>query len=164
MQPEITYNPIGVINTPFTKTVEMPIQPCGADGAEGIIELNPELTPGLVDLEGFSHLILLYHFHLVGGYKLSVIPFMDDQPHGIFATRAPVRPNAIGISVVKLRKIENNLLFIGGVDMVDGTPLLDIKPFFPKYDNHFDVRHGWLEKKGDIDITTIKSDERFGSK
>jgi tRNA (Thr-GGU) A37 N-methylase len=93
-----------------------------------------------------------------------VIPFMDDKPHGIFATRAPARPNAIGISVVKLRKIENNLLFIEGVDMVNGTPLLDIKPFFPKYDNHFGVKYGWLEAKGEMDITAIRSDERFGSK
>lgn len=164
MQSKITYNPIGIIKTPFSQIAEMPVQPCGAAGAEGTIELKREYIIGLVDLVGFSHLILLYHFHLVDHPKLLVIPFMDDKPHGIFATRAPVRPNPIGMSVVRLQKIENNLLFIEGVDMVDGTPLLDIKPFFPKYDNHFDVRYGWLEEKRDIDITTIKSDERFGSK
>jgi tRNA-Thr(GGU) m(6)t(6)A37 methyltransferase TsaA len=164
MHTQIIYHPIGIIRTSFTKIAEMPVQPCGAAGAEGIIELKREYMKGLVDLVGFSHLILLYHFHLVDHPKLLVIPFMDDQPHGIFATRAPVRPNAIGMSVVRLQKIEDNLLFIEGVDMVDGTPLLDIKPFFPKYDNHVDVRYGWLEAKGDIDITAIKSDERFGSK
>jgi tRNA-Thr(GGU) m(6)t(6)A37 methyltransferase TsaA len=164
MNTTVTYKPIGIIKTSFTKIAQMPVQPCGAAGSEGIIELKWEYIMGLVDLVGFSHLILLYHFHLVDNPKLLVIPFMDDKPHGIFATRAPVRPNAIGISVVRLQKIEDNLLFIEGVDMVDGTPLLDIKPFFPKYDNHFDVRYGWLEAKGDIDITTIKSDERFGSK
>jgi len=142
----------------------MPFQSRGAEGIEGIIELNREFVKGLTDLDGFSHLILLYHFHLVGNTTLLVIPFMDDKPHGIFATRAPVRPNPIGMSVVRLQKIEDNLLFIEGVDMVDGTPLLDIKPFFPKYDNHVDVRYGWLEEKGDLDITAIKSDERFDSK
>jgi len=164
MQPEIIYKSIGIIKTPFENIAAMPVQPRGAEGVEGIVELNPELVPGLADLEGFSHLILLYHFHLIAGPRLSIIPFMDDKPHGIFATRAPTRPNAIGISVVKLLKIENNLLFIEGVDMVNGTPLLDIKPFFPKYDNHFNVKYGWLEGKGEIDITTIKSDDRFGSK
>ena len=164
MHTRITYKPIGIIKTPFTSIAEMPIQPCGASGAKGIIELKREYIMGLVDLTGFSHLILLYHFHLVDHHKLLVIPFMDDKPHGIFATRAPIRPNPIGMSVVRLQKIENNLLFIEGVDMVDGTPLLDIKPFFPKYDNHSDVRYGWLEEKGDLDITAIKSDDRFGFK
>jgi tRNA-Thr(GGU) m(6)t(6)A37 methyltransferase TsaA len=88
---------------------------------------------------------------------------MDDKPHGIFATRAPARPNPIGLSTVKLKKIENNLIYIEGVDMVDGTPLLDIKPFFTKYDNRTDAKAGWLEGKEDIDITKIKSDNRFGS-
>jgi tRNA-Thr(GGU) m(6)t(6)A37 methyltransferase TsaA len=164
MQTEIIYRPIGFVKTPFQEVSEMPIQPQGADGKEGIIELNTEFAAGLMDLEGFSHLILLYHFHLVKGYKLYVVPFMDDKPHGIFATRAPTRPNTIGISVVKLRKIENNLLYIEGVDMIDGTPLLDIKPFYPKYDNQQNVKSGWLECKGNIDISKIKSDARFDSK
>jgi tRNA-Thr(GGU) m(6)t(6)A37 methyltransferase TsaA len=164
METEITYQPIGIIKTPFHKVPNMPIQPTGAKGRKGIIELNADLTPGLIDLEGFSHIILIYHFHLVKGYKLYVVPFMDDKPHGIFATRAPTRPNTIGISVVKLKKIEDNLLYVEGVDMINGTPLLDIKPFYPKYDNHDNVKSGWLQAKGDIDITKIKSDTRFDSK
>lgn len=161
MSSEISYQPIGYIQTPFMTISDMPIQPSGANCAEGIIELNPDLVPGLIDLEGFSHLILIYHFHLIKEHKLSVIPFMDDQPHGIFATRAPSRPNAIGISIVELRKIENNFIHISGVDMVNGTPLLDIKPFFTKYDNRTDAKAGWLEEKSHIDIAKIKSDNRF---
>jgi len=163
MDLNINYQPIGYIRTSFRKVSKMPIQPSGAKRAKGIIELNPDFTPGLFDLEGFSHLILIYHFHLIKGHKLYVVPFMDDKPHGIFATRAPARPNPIGMSIVKLKKIENNLIYIEGVDMVDGTPLLDIKPFFTKYDNRLDAKAGWLEGKGDIDITKIKSDTRFDS-
>ncbi len=161
MDSEIRYQPIGYIQTPFMTISDMPIQPSGANCAEGIIELNPDLVPGLFDLEGFSHLILIYHFHLIKGHKLYVVPFMDDQPHGIFATRAPARPNAIGISIVELRKVENNFIYILGVDMVNGTPLLDIKPFFTKYDNRIDTKAGWLEGKNHIDIKKIKSDNRF---
>ena len=161
MNEEIIYQPIGYIRTPFKSIEKMPIQPCGSENSQGIIELDPEFLPGLADIEGFSHLILIYHFHRVKGYKLYVVPFMDDHPHGIFATRAPLRPNPIGISVVKLNKVEHNLLHIEGVDMVDGTPLLDIKPFFTKYDNRPDAVAGWLEGKNDIDISKIKSDTRF---
>lgn len=163
MKTNISYKPIGVIKTPFNKVSEMPIQPCGANGNEGIIELYPEYVAGLIDIEGFSHIIILYHFHLVKGYKLYVVPFMDDKPHGIFATRAPTRPNAIGISIVKLKKTENNLLIFDGADMINGTPLLDIKPFFPNYDNQYNVSYGWLEGKENIDISKIKSDDRFDS-
>ncbi len=162
MKTTISYQPIGIIRTPFVSVSEMPIQPSGANGAKGIIELNPDLTLGLFDLEGFSHLILIYHLHLVSGYKLSVVPFMDDRPHGIFATRAPARPNPIGISIVELKKIETNLLYIEGVDMLNGTPLLDIKPFFTKFDNRPVAKAGWLEGKHHADIMKIKSDDRFG--
>ena len=161
MDSKISYQPIGYIQTPFMTISDMPIQPSGANCAEGIIELNPDLVPGLFDLEGFSHLILIYHFHLIKGHKLYVIPFMDDQPHGIFATRAPARPNPIAISIVELRKVENNFIYISGVDMINGTPLLDIKPFFTKYDNRTNAKAGWLEGKGHIDIAKIKSDNRF---
>ena len=163
MDLSVTYQPIGYIRTAFRKVSKMPTQPCGAKEAKGVIELNHDLTPGLFDLEGFSHLILIYHFHLIKGHKLYVVPFMDDKPHGIFATRAPARPNPVGMSIVKLKKIENNLIYIEGVDMVDGTPLLDIKPFFTKYDNRLDAKAGWLEGKEGIDITKIKSDNRFDS-
>lgn len=163
MKQKICYQPIGYIRTPHQEISKMPIQPGGAIGVKGTIELNRELLEGLADLEGFSHLILIYHFHLVKEHQLSVVPFMDDRPHGIFATRAPTRPNSIGISTVKLLKIDNNLLYIEGVDIVDGTPLLDIKPFFPKFDNQTDVKYGWLEEKGQLDISEIKSDSRFKS-
>lgn len=162
MNVKINYQPIGYIQTPFNTVSDMPIQPSGANGAEGIIKLDPDFVPGLSDLDGFSHLILIYHFHLVKGHKLSVVPFMDDKPHGIFATRAPARPNPIGISTVKLKKMENNLIYIEGVDMVNGTPLLDIKPYFAPYDNRPDSISGWLKDKSDIDIAKVKSDNRFG--
>ena len=156
MSEEIIYQPVGIIRTPFKSLEKMPVQPCGTKRAKGIVELDYELMPGLIDIAGFSHLILIYHFHMVKGYKLYVVPYMDDKPHGIFATRAPVRPNPIGMSVVELKKVENNLLYIEGVDMVDGTPLLDIKPFYTKYDNRPNAIAGWLESKKNIDITKIK--------
>ncbi len=161
MSEEIIYQPVGIIRTPFKSLEKMPVQPCGTKRAKGIVELDYELMPGLIDIAGFSHLILIYHFHMVKGYKLYVVPYMDDKPHGIFATRAPVRPNPIGMSVVELKKVENNLLYIEGVDMVDGTPLLDIKPFYTKYDNRPNAIAGWLESKKNIDITKIKSDLRY---
>ena len=161
MKNKICYQAIGVIRTPHQEIAQMPIQPRGAKGMEGRIELDPAWTEGLEDLEGFSHLILIYDFHLITTHKLKVIPFMDDKAHGIFATRSPARPNSIGMSTVRLKRIENNLIFFEGTDMVDGTPLLDIKPFFPKYDNQKDVKFGWLEEKGEIDISGIKSDDRF---
>lgn len=139
----------------------MPIQPTGAEGIAGTIGIFPEFTDGLKDIEGFSHLIILYHFHQIRGNKLQVIPFMDDKSHGIFATRAPTRPNAIGLSIVRLISIKGSILHISDVDMLDGTPLLDIKPFFPAYDNRTDVKCGWLDEKGSIDMTHVKSDERF---
>lgn len=157
----IIYHPIGYIRTPFENVSEMPIQPCGAKGIQGIIELDPDFVAGLIDLDGFSHVILLYHFHRVKGYKLYVVPFMDDKPHGIFATRAPARPNAIGISIVRVQRIEDDLIYFDGADMVDGTPLIDIKPFYPMYDNQLNVKSGWLDGKDGLDITKIKSDARF---
>ena len=107
----------------------MPIQPSGAKGVAGTIEISPDFIEGLKDLDGFSHIILIYHFHLSKEYTLSVKPFMDDKLRGVFATRAPRRPNPIGISVVKLIKVEpRNLLYTENLDIIDGTPLLDIKP------------------------------------
>jgi len=161
METIITYRPIGIIHTPFENIAGMPIQPHGAATTEGIIDLDPDLVPGLTDIEGFSHLILIYHFHQVKGHKLYVVPFMDDVPHGIFATRSPVRPNPIGISIVKLLKVEGNQLYFKGADMLNSTPLLDIKPFFTQFDNRPNAISGWLDGKECIDIEKIKSDERF---
>ena len=157
---KIEYRPIGIIHSPFRDIEDMPIQPVGASMIKGTIEIFPEFTDGLKDLEGFSHIILLYHFHKVQESKLIVIPFMDSQSRGVFATRAPKRPNPIGLSIVKLINIEQNILNIGNIDVIDGTPLLDIKPYVPEFDQHQADRVGWLEKaKGKVQ--NKKSDGRF---
>ncbi|MFN2364291.1 MAG: tRNA (N6-threonylcarbamoyladenosine(37)-N6)-methyltransferase TrmO [Halarsenatibacteraceae bacterium] len=143
---EITFKPIGRIRSQFKKPEGTPIQPPGAEGIEGKIELLPEFEEGLKDLERFSHLILLYHCHLAGACSLRNKPFMEDKEHGVFAIRAPSRPNSIGLSVVRLDKIAGNILYIKDVDIVDGTPLLDIKPYVPEFDSRENVRIGWLEE------------------
>jgi tRNA-Thr(GGU) m(6)t(6)A37 methyltransferase TsaA len=157
---EITYTPIGVIHTPFKETEGTPIQPAGGKGISGVVEVLPEYGDGLKDLEGFSHIILLYHFHLSAGYSLEVKPFLDDVLRGVFSTRAPRRPNAIGLSVVRLVRVEGCTLHLEDVDMVDGTLLLDIKPYVPEFDAPEVERIGWLtaqvRRAGDM-----KADERF---
>ncbi len=142
---EVRYRPIGVIRSPYKRPEGTPIQPSGALGVEGVVEVFPEYREGLQDLEGFSHIILIYHFHLAGKPALKVKPYMDDRVHGVFATRSPSRPNPIGISVVRLTRIEGNKLYIRDVDILDGTPLLDIKPYVPEFDVRNAVRKGWLE-------------------
>ncbi len=157
---EISYRPIGIVHSPFTDIEGMPIQPTGAAGIQGAIEVLPEFAEGLRDLAGFSHVILLYHFHQVQEAKLVVTPFMDSRPHGVFATRAPKRPNPIGLSIVKLLGIEQNILHIENVDILDGTPLLDIKPYVPEFDQPGADRVGWLERtKGEVH--NRRSDGRF---
>ena len=138
----------------------MPIQPAGAQGVAGIVEVSPEYGDGLQDLKGFSHIFLIYHFHLSQGYSLKVKPFLDDAKRGLFATRAPRRPNGIGISVVRLARIEGCVLHIEDVDIVDGTPLLDIKPYVPEFDNRDAERIGWLDGKLEM-AKTMAADERF---
>jgi tRNA-Thr(GGU) m(6)t(6)A37 methyltransferase TsaA len=161
MVDEITYRPIGIIHSPFTEIQGMPIQPSGAKGVAGTIEIYKEYAEGLKDLEGFSHIIIIYHFHLSSGYSLTVQPFMDDTPRGVFSTRAPKRPNPMGLSVVRLREIGGNILHIEDIDVVDSTPLLDIKPYVPEFEAHEDVRIGWLAEKVGKSVV-VKSDERFG--
>lgn len=161
MENTVIYKPIGFIHSSFKNIDGMPVQPSGSANAKGKIVINDEFVPGLFDLEGFSHITLLYHLHKVMDYSLKVIPFIDNKSHGIFATRAPTRPNAIGLSTVRLLKIKNNILYIEDVDMLDGTPLLDIKPFYPKYDNRENVKYGWLEAMENVDINKVKSDNRF---
>jgi len=139
----------------------MPIQPIAADGIKGYIALFPEYAPGIKDLDGFSHITLIYQFHKITGYDLEVVPFMDTERRGIFSCKAPKRPNAIGISTVKLTGIEKNIIHIEQVDMLDGTPLIDIKPFYPMYDNRENVKIGWLEKNRDLPLDQLRSDERF---
>lgn len=138
--------PIGKIHTPFRTKSNTPIQPFRSD-AVGRVEVFEEYAEGLSDTEGFSHLILLYVFHKSSGYQLMVKPFLDDQPRGLFATRFPARPNQIGLSAVKLMKREGNTLFVEGIDVIDGTPLLDIKPYIPDFAADGPIRIGWLEGK-----------------
>jgi len=159
---QITYRPIGVIRSPFKQAEGMPIQPSGAQGVAGTVELEQEFSGGLRDLDGFSHIVLVYHFHLSRGYSLEVIPFLDDSHRGIFATRAPKRPNSIGISVVRLTGIEGSTVHIQDVDIVDGTPLLDIKPYIPDFDCRDEIRIGWYSKK--VALAKVKrADARFAN-
>jgi len=157
----IEYKPIGIIRSPFKDIKNMPIQPLGAKSVKGTAEIEPEYAVGLKDLNGFSHIILIYHFHLSKGYSLEVKPFLDANTHGLFSTRAPKRPNPIGISTVMLNRIEGCILHIEDVDIVDGTPLLDIKPYVPEFDIRKVERIGWLSKKANR-VEEVKSDERFG--
>jgi tRNA-Thr(GGU) m(6)t(6)A37 methyltransferase TsaA len=143
---EFSMKPIGVIHSPFTDKAQTPIQPTRSQ-AMGRVEVYPEFVEGLQDLEGFSHIILLYGFHQSDGYSLLVKPFLDDQVHGLFATRHPCRPNSIGISVVKLLARHGNDLDIEGIDTLDGTPLLDIKPYVPDFDKPACTRTGWYETR-----------------
>lgn len=151
---------IGIIHSPFKKLSGMPIQPAGAVGVKGVVEVFEEYRAGLKDLDGFSHIILLYQFHRSQGFDLHVVPFMDPKPRGLFATRAPKRPNPIGLSVVQLDMIKDGMLHIQNVDILDGTPLLDIKPYVPEFDAQMKVRTGWLETARKT-VTDRTSDDRF---
>jgi tRNA (adenine37-N6)-methyltransferase len=159
MRNHIQFTPVGIIHTPFTEPEGVPVQAQGGKN-KGSIEVYEQFAAGLKDLNGFSHIMLLYHFHLSSGYSLEVKPFLDEEPRGLFATRAPKRPNPIGISVVRLIEIKGNKLLIEDVDMVDGTPLLDIKPYVPAFDVRENVKTGWLEGKGDL-IYKARADGRF---
>jgi tRNA-Thr(GGU) m(6)t(6)A37 methyltransferase TsaA len=160
MREPICYQPIGVIHTPFHDPAGMPIQPAGGEGVRGIITVYPEFAEGLLDIEGFSKIILIYHFHRSGKCMLYLVPFLDTRPHGVFSTRAPNRPNPIGVSIVSLLRKEDTSLHISGVDMLDGTPLLDIKPYLPECDAFSCERTGWFPR-GDSCFVTVRSDDRF---
>ena len=157
---DITYRPIGVIRTPYKEPRGTPIQPPGARGIEGTVELAPEYRPGLKDLEGFSHVILLYHFHLAEDRSLRVRPYMDDETRGVFATRIPGRPNPIGLSIVRLMGVDGGTLRVQDLDIVDGTPLLDIKPYVPAFDHREADRIGWLADRSE-GVHKARSDGRF---
>jgi len=155
---KITYRPIGVIHTPFNEPEGMPIQPSRGRGVAGTIEVFSEFAEGLADLDGFSHIVLLYHLHRSRGFDLRVTPFLDTHLRGLFATRAPRRPNPIGLSVVRLIGIEDNRISVQDLDILDGTPLLDIKPYVPDFDRHTECRVGWLEN---VRGRKAVSDSRF---
>ena len=152
--------PIGYLETPFETVNNMPIQPSVIASSQGKAVLYDEFATGLKDLDGFSHIILLFLLHKIEGYQLEVVPFMDDVPHGVFATRSPKRPNRIGMSIVTLEHIEGNVIHFQGVDMLNGSPLLDIKPYYSYFDNRQNVRNGWLEGKV-LTAKRLKSDNRF---
>ena len=160
MPKEITYSPIGIIHSPHKDIKGMPIQPSGAKGIGGTVEVKKKYVEGLKDLDGFEYIILIYHFHRSKGYSLEVTPFLDNSLRGVFATRAPKRPNAIGMSIVRLRRVEGSTLHIEDVDILDGTPLLDIKPYVPDFDVRKTRAIGWLSRKA-IKAVIKKSDGRF---
>ena len=138
----------------------MPIQPKGASGIKGYLLINEKFIDGLQGLEGFSHIYLLYSFHKATRTELLVTPFMDNQTRGVFATRSPLRPNHIGISIVKLEKIKGNKIIIEDIDILDGTPLLDIKPYIEKFDAVKESVSGWM-KASHTEIQKRRSDDRF---
>ncbi len=142
----ICYTPIGFVRSPHTDPDKTPIQPIYAAGFKGYVEILPEYVQGLDKLEDFSHVFLIVHMHLKKKKKLKVTPFLHDQPKGIFATRSPARPNPIGLSLVRLEKIEGNKLWVNDLDLVDGTPVLDIKPFTKELDSRKNTRDGWVDR------------------
>lgn len=157
---KIIFEPIGVIHSPFTKLEEMPIQPAGSKGTQGTLEILPAYSEALQDLDGFSHLYAIYYFHKVKGWKPKVIPFLDNNERGLFATRAPKRPNPIGLSVLEIIEIKANQVTVQNVDILDNTPLLDIKPYVSQFEPVDNLRIGWLSKHID-QVKTKKSDQRF---
>ena len=146
MTMQATYRPIGIIHSEHTVAEKTPIQPIYAQGCKGQVEIFTEFAEGLRDLDGFSHIYLIYNFHQSPPAKLIVKPFLQDAEHGVFATRAPCRPNAIGLSVVELEKVEGRILHVNGVDILDGTPLLDIKPYTAKFDLYDIKKNGWPDE------------------
>ena len=160
---EVRYKPIGVVHSPFKAPQDVPIQSVAAEGIMGYVEVAREYVEGLRDVDGFSHLILIYHCHLAQDYSLLVRPFLDKRLHGVFSTRAPSRPNPIGVSIVRLTRMEKNILHIQDVDIIDGTPLLDIKPFVPDFDQRKAERIGWLTGKVDK-LRSGRDDGRFAKK
>ncbi|NDY56250.1 tRNA (N6-threonylcarbamoyladenosine(37)-N6)-methyltransferase TrmO [Desulfovibrio sulfodismutans] len=160
--PQIVYQPIGIVHTPFHSVRGMPIQPVGAIGVVGRLEVYPEFEEGLRDLDGFSHVIMLYHLHKIQGHALSVRPFLDTSERGIFATRSPRRPNPIGISVLRVLSVAGNMVELENVDMLDQTPVLDIKPYVADFDVWDADRFGWFDGVSG-NAVRVRSDGRFES-
>ena len=152
--------PIGIIHSPYKEIKNMPIQSVGAKDVKGYIEIYSDYVLGLKDLNGFSHIYAIYKFHKNKDYSLLVKPFLDNSERGLFSTRAPKRPNQIGLSIFKIESIDNEKIYVSGVDVLDQTPLLDIKPYVSKFDAINDSKSGWLEnvmRKSEEQ----KSDRRF---
>jgi tRNA-Thr(GGU) m(6)t(6)A37 methyltransferase TsaA len=158
---EYVFTPIGMLYTPYKSKSGVPIQGIFDPGSRGRAEIFEPYEPGLKDTEGFSHLILLYVFDQSEGYDLECRPYMEETLHGVFAMRAPRRPNPIGMSVVRLEKRKGNILYLSEVDMLDETPLLDIKPFVPTFDHRDKVRVGWMERTFRDGKHRKRSDDRF---
>jgi len=156
--------PIGIIHSPFKKIVGTPIQTVFSKNGNGTVEVLPEFKEGLHDLEGFSHIMLIYRFHKSRGYHLLCRPFLDEVQRGVFATRAPSRPNPIGISIVKIKEIRGNKIEVASLDVLDGTPLLDIKPYIPRFDAPAAKRVGWFEKASRKKRVRLMADNRFADK
>ncbi len=155
---KIEYHPIGFVRSPHHTTSGTPIQPSRARGIEGTVELDEEYVEALSDLDGFSHIILICHLHKASTFRLKVVPYLDTELRGLFATRAPSRPNPIGFSIVRLVAIDGRILRIEGVDLLDGTPVLDIKPYVREFDDLSEVRCGWLD---DVKDRETVADDRF---
>jgi len=144
---EINLKPIGIVHSPFRESSGVPKDSTDGMDYTGTVEIFPEYKDGLKDLEGFSHIILIFYFHKSEYSHLTVKPFLDSYLRGVFATRSPHRPNFLGLSVVKLTRIDNNILHIRGIDMIEGTPVLDIKPYIPEFESNEGIKIGWLEGK-----------------
>jgi tRNA-Thr(GGU) m(6)t(6)A37 methyltransferase TsaA len=155
---ELSYRPIGVIHTPFKDQEDTPIQPVYATGSRGTLEIASEYVGALQDLEGFERIWVLYHCHRARAFSALVVPYRDDAPRGLFATRAPARPNPIGLSVLRLLGIDGVMVHVADVDVLDGTPLLDIKPYVPAFDAFPDAAAGWLDAAG---TGRTRADRRF---
>ncbi len=157
----MTFKPIGFIHSPFTEATGTPIQAAFGEEVEGTVELEEKFEPALLDLDGFDRIWLIYWLDRVGGYRPMVVPYLDDKPHGLFATRSPCRPNPIGLSAVRLLGREGRVLRIAGLDILDNTPLLDLKPYVPEFDAFVDARAGWFTQS---QVQRRHADERFHRK
>jgi tRNA-Thr(GGU) m(6)t(6)A37 methyltransferase TsaA len=153
-----TFRSIGIVRSPFREHAGTPIQPTVADGAEGSVELDASYTDALAGLDGFERVWIVYVFDRAAAFHSSVVPYRDDRPHGLFATRAPARPNAIGLSALRLLSIRGATLRVADVDILDGTPVLDVKPYVPAFDAFPSVRAGWLDERR---VPAQTADRRF---
>ena len=160
---QISMQQLATIHTPFKTLANMPVQPCGAKESIATIEFKKIYQDGLKDLDGFSHVYLIYYFHKVQNHQLEVVPFNDktNTQRGVFSTRTPKHPNSIGISLVELVKVKNNIVYVKGVDILDNTPLLDIKPYIPEFDQTCTtIRTGWMHSSAK-EVAKVRSDNRF---